>query len=536
MEILNVKNLTFSYPDTEEPALKNISLSVSAGEMIMLMGRSGCGKTTLLRLLKSELAPSGMLEGEINVTNSSDIGFVMQNPDLQTVCGDVYSELCFGLENTGLPAEEIFRRTGETACYFGVEHLLRREIHTLSGGEKQLVCLCSVMAMRPKLLILDEPMSRLDPISAESFAAVLARINRELGTTVIIAEHFCDELFHLCGKAALMDSGRLEYFGAPQKAVFNKGFEKFCPAAAQLALASNRKEDIPLTVREGRNFLLKHFCPVKVDLKETEFSSETVLECKDLYFRYERQSPDVISAADFALHKGEICTVTGSNGAGKTTFLKCLGGILPPVSGKIKIFGKSIKGYKNGSLYRECIAILPQNPYDLFVKSSVREDCEYAVRAMRYDASDIDKTAEMLGITDLMDTHPRDLSGGEAQLCGLCRILLCKPKILLLDEPVKALDPYSAQRIGEVLIRLKETGISILMISHSLEFAAEFSDRCVIFFGGQITGGGNTQKFFSQNRFFTTSAARIAQGHTENAVTVSQLCSSLKEIQTDERT
>lgn len=536
MEVLNVKNLSFSYPDTAKPAVNNVSFSVSAGETIMLMGRSGCGKTTLLRLLKPELAPLGTLEGEINVRNSSRIGFVMQNPDLQTVCDDVYSELCFGLENMGLPSAEINRRVGETVCYFGIERLLNREIHTLSGGEKQLVCLCAVMAMRPDILILDEPMSRLDPVAAESFAAVLARLNRELGATVIIAEHFCEGLFHLCDNIALMEDGSLSYFGTPKKAVFNKGFEKFCPAAAQLALTADMTDDIPLTVREGRDFLIRNFSPAKVDCTETLLSDETVLECRDLYFRYERQSPDVISAADFALHKGEICTVTGSNGAGKTTFLKCLGGILPAVSGKIKVFGKSLKSYKNGSLHRECIGILPQNPYDLFVKGSVKEDCEYAVRAMNYNTSDIDKTAEALGITHLMETHPRDLSGGEAQLCGLCRVLLCKPKILLLDEPVKALDPYSAQRIGEVLLKLRDAGISILMISHSLEFAAEYSDRCVMFFGGKITGGGSPWAFFSHNRFFTTAAARISRGHTENAVTVSQLCGALKEKRTDEKT
>lgn len=533
MEILNVKNLTFSYPDVNEngniqkTALSDISFSVSGGEMIMFMGKSGCGKTTLLRLLKSELAPSGNLKGEINIINSSEIGFVMQNPDQQTVCDDVYSELCFGLENMGLPAEEISRRVGETVCYFGIEHLLRREIQTLSGGEKQLVCLCSVMVMRPEILILDEPVSRLDPAHAESFVAVLARLNRELGTTVIIAEHFCEGLFHLCDKIAFLKEGRIIYFGNPQRSVLSRGFEIFCPAAARLTLGVGVTENIPLTVREGRNFLAANFAPAKVDLKNIPVCSESALECRNLYFRYERQSPDIISAADFLLHKGEICTVTGSNGAGKTTFLKCLGGILPAVSGKIKVFGKSVKSYKNGSLYREGIGILPQNPYDLFVKSSVREDCEYAVKAMGYDMAYIHKTAEMLGVTHLMDTHPRDLSGGEAQLCGLCRVLLCKPKILLLDEPVKGLDPYSVRRIGEVLLRLKKSGMSILTISHNLEFAAEYSDRCVMFFGGQIAGGGSPQEFFSHNRFFTTAISRISRGHTENAVTVSQLCDAL---------
>lgn len=533
MEILNVKNLTFSYPDVNEnvniqkTALSDISFSVSGGEMIMFMGKSGCGKTTLLRLLKSELAPFGNIQGEINIVNSSEIGFVMQNPDSQTVCDDVYGELCFGLENMGLSPEEISRRVGETVCYFGIEHLMGREIHTLSGGEKQLVCLCSVMAMGPEILILDEPVSRLDPAHAESFAAVLARLNRELGTTVIMAEHFCEGLFHLCDKIAFLEEGKLMYFGEPQKAVLSRGFEIFCPAAARLALGVGVTENIPITVREGRDFLSVNFAPQKVDLKSVPACHESVLECMDLYFRYERQLPNIISAAEFCLYRGEICTVTGSNGAGKTTFLKCLGGILPAVSGKIKVFGKSVKSYKNGSLYREGIGILPQNPYDLFVKSSVREDCEYAVKAMGYDMADIHKTAEMLGVTHLMDTHPRDLSGGEAQLCGLCRVLLCKPKILLLDEPVKGLDPYSVRRIGEVLLRLKKSGMSVLMISHNLEFAAEYSDRCVMFFGGQIAGGGSPQEFFSHNRFFTTAISRISRGHTENAVTVSQLCDAL---------
>lgn len=539
MEILNCKNLSFYYNGSEKAALKNINFSVCSGELILIMGKSGCGKTTLLKLLKPEISPFGRLEGEIFIggekaesgLKTPKIGFVMQNPESQTVCDTVFSELCFGLENMGLSAADINRRVGETVSFFGIERLVHREISTLSGGEKQLVNLCAVMAMDPDILILDEPVSRLDPVTAESFMSALVRLNRETGTTVIMAEHFCEGIFHECDKVMLMSEGEIKAFCAPEKIPAEsaaKGFSAFLPCAAQAAATAGLKENCPLTVRQGRSFLAENFSYAKVESEKNKAEGETVLCCKDIWFRYEKSGANILSGLDFSLRKGEIFTVAGSNGAGKSTLLKCLGGILSPYAGKVKVFGKPIKSYKNGSLYKSCIAMLPQDPYDIFVKPSVAEDWEYACKAVGGNRSQMNEIIGELGISHLMDMHPYDLSGGEAQLCAIGRILLCRPKILLLDEPVKALDPERGKRIGSLLLSLKDKGISILCVSHSLEFAAEYSDRCGLFFDGRLAACADTSEFFTQNRFYTTAVQRMSRGIFDGAVTVSQVCTEIK--------
>jgi len=536
MEILNCKDLSFTYNGSTEKVLKDINFSVQKGELILIQGGSGCGKTTLLKALKPELSPLGKYWGEIFLegkrldksTKTPQTGFLMQNTDSQTVCSSVYEELCFGGENLGFDSAKINRRIGETVSYFGIGHLLHREISTLSGGEKQLVALCSVMVTDPGILILDEPVSRLDPVAAEELAAVILRINRELGTTVIVAEHFAEGFFYGCDKVMLMDNGSIADFAPPKKcAAENPGFRYLFPCSVRILPENAQVRDIPLTVREGRKFLSENYSPAEIPQAAEKLSDESVLECRDLWFRYSRSSPDILAGTDLTLHRGEIFTAVGANGAGKSTLLKCLGGLLSPYSGKIKVMGKPLKGYKSGALYHECISVLPQDPYDMFIRQTVRDDYRYALSAMGRDLSYADEMGERLGISRLMERHPYDLSGGEAQLCAIGKALLSQPKILLLDEPVKGLDLRWISAVGKLLLELKAAGISVLCVSHDLEFAAEYSDRCGLFFDGRIISAASPREFFSDSSIYTTSASRIARRFFRGAVTAGQISAEI---------
>ena len=544
MEILSVKNLSFSYNGAEKPAITNAEFSVNSGEICLLMGKSGCGKTTLLKLLKREISPCGEKKGEIyifneristlsNVSSACEIGFVMQNPDEQAVMDNFFSELCFGLENMGISPDEISRRVGETVNFFGIENLCTRQISTLSGGQKQLCNLCAVMVMNPKILILDEPTATLDPVSAENFIRTLLRLNRELGTTIIIAEHNSEEIFPYADKVLLMENGEIISDLNPYETVKEFGklekWASFFPCAAQIySVAEGKKQSPTLTIRAAKTFLEDNFTKDFSENNKVFTDKEVILSAENLSLRYDRDLPDILKDMDIELFKGEFFTIVGSNGVGKTTMIKVLSGLLHFYKGKIKVDGKKIQSYKNGSLYKNMIAVLPQNPYDLFIKETALEDFQYVLKAISNENDDIiTKISSQLGISHLLNMHPYDLSGGEAQRCAIARILLCEPKIIMLDEPVKGLDNEGVREVGCLLKDLQKRGITLLCVTHNLEFAAEYSDRCAMYFDGRIIGTDTPEKFFGENNFYTTSASRISRNVFKNCVTISDLKSRI---------
>ncbi len=556
MEILHIENLTFTYPKTKKPAIENIDLSINSGEFTVICGQSGCGKTTLLKLLKKELAPAGEKSGRIlyggvlqeelpDKTSASEIGYVLQNPDSQIVTDKVWHELAFGLENLGVPTEVIRRRVGEMASYFGIQDWFRKKTDELSGGQKQLLNLASVMVMQPRILILDEPTSRLDPIAATDFISTLQKLNRELGLTVIIAEHRLEEVFPIADKAVVMDGGRIIVQGAPREigdklSEINKEHPMFCglPSAVRIYNALGIEDSCPLTVREGRAFLEKHFSPETELEMTTEYEhNETVaIEMKNVWFRYEKDLPDILRGTSFKVYSGEIYCILGGNGAGKTTALNVISGLDKAYRGKIIINGKQIKDYKGNSLYRNLLALLPQEPQTVFIKDSVREDLLDMLEILEIPKAErekkIDDTAQKLGITELLDKHPFDLSGGEQQKCAIAKILMSEPKILLLDEPTKGLDAFSKLNLRKLLRGLKQAGMTIIMVTHDVEFAGETSDRCALFFDGEILSADIPERFFSENNFYTTAANRMARGLWKYAVTCGQVvekCRKAKE-------
>ena len=546
MEILRVENLTFAYPETENTALSDVSFSVNAGDFTVLCGRSGCGKTTLLRLLKKELSPVGKTQGEIFFkgqklteidakTSASKIGFVMQNPESQTVTDKVWHELAFGLENLGLPTGEIRRRVAETASYFGISDWFRKRTDELSGGQKQILALASVMVMHPDILLLDEPTSQLDPIAAADFIATLKKLNRELGITVITAEHRLEEIFPVADKVMVMDSGKLEAFAPPEKIGTllpeTHPIKKALPSATRIALSLGKKDDLPLTVREGKTYLEENFKKSEkpLEIKEYTHSDEKAIELKNVWFRYEKDLPDILRGLTFSVYKGEIFSVLGGNGVGKTTALNVISGLAKAYRGKTLISGKKVGDYKNNSLYRQKLAFLPQNPQTVFVKDTLKADFEELLKALDIPK---DKREEKIlaavkktGTEEFLTRHPFDLSGGEMQKAALAKILLAEPEILLLDEPTKGLDAFSKENLKNLIFSLRDGGLTVLEVTHDIEFAAEISDRCALFFDGEIVSADIPEIFFAGNDFYTTAANRIARNLYENAVTCEQVVS-----------
>lgn len=553
MEILRIEDLSFRYAKAEQNAVEHVSLSVNSGEFTVVCGESGCGKTTLLKLLKRELTPAGDITGEIfykgvplreldNKTSACEIGYVLQNPDNQIVTDKVWHELAFGLENMGVPTDVIRRRVGEMASYFGIEDWFRRKTDELSGGQKQLLNLAAVMVMQPEILILDEPTSQLDPIAAADFIATLQKLNRELGLTVILVEHRLEEVFPIADKVLVMENGGVLLYDAPGNigaslAGIRQDHPMMfgLPSAVRIYNALNIKDDCPLTVREGRGFLQKYFADTDYQPEYPVYrpNDDIVIELKNVWFRYERDLPDILRATSLRVHRGEIYCILGGNGTGKTTMLNVISGLNKAYRGKVLIDGKPIKEYKGNSLYRKKLAYLPQNPQTVFIKDTVREDFTEILEALDIPKNErtqkTDAVAEKIGISHILNKHPFDLSGGEQQKCAIAKMLLLEPEILLLDEPTKGLDAYSKRTLKEILASLKNDGLTVLTVTHDVEFAAENADRCALFFDGEILSADVPEKFFSENNFYTTAANRMARNIWKNAVTCGQVIACAKE-------
>lgn len=528
MEILSCENVAFKYNESTDYAISDCTFSVKKGEKIMLCGASGSGKSTLLRLLKRELSPRGELSGDITLMgkdrselsdreSAEKIGFVMQSPDSQTVCDKVSAELAFGLESFGVKSGEIQSRVGEMAAFFGIEPLYDRDISTLSGGQKQLVALCSVMATDPDILLLDEPTAQLDPVAARELLGILDRLNKEMGVTIIIAEHDPEELFDSCDKILYLANGKTEFFGTPAltaKYFVENALEGFLPETAKAF--ARLCDDLPLNVRQGRAKLEKLGVTdiPKQAVNDTERAEPYALQCKNLWQRYEKNSPDILKGCDLGIRKGECYGLLGSNGGGKSTLLRVICGLCKPYMGTVSLFGKKQKAYKNGSLFRGMLAFLPQEPVTMFVKESVREDL-----LQSGDKVTVENVSQRMGIEHLLDRHPWDLSGGEIQKCAFAKILLADPKIIVLDECTKGMDSFAKKALGDILLDLKDEGRTILLVTHDLEFAAQYCDRCGLLFDGKIVAEDNAVEFFSHNRFYTTAAARLTRGFFSGAVT-----------------
>ena len=553
METVKVNSFGFKYSLGSKPALKNINFTVNEGEFIVVCGPSGCGKSTLLRSLKPQLRPFGTSEGSIefcgenindipDAKSAAEIGFVMQSPDAQIVTDKVWHELAFGLENLGVPTRIIRSRVAEMANYFGIHTWFRKKTAELSGGQKQLLNLASVMLMQPKLLILDEPSSQLDPIAAREFLENVRKINLELGTTIIITEHNLEDVYGYADKVLLMEHGEaIKYLPPQEMAQYlaeneRDGMYKALPTPARM-YGCVLKGECPLSIVEGRRWFSRQMegksLPSLV-LKEEKRPEEKAIDVSEVWFQYEKGAEPVLRNISFSLRRGEICSILGGNGAGKTTTLSVISQKNKFNMGKITVAGKDLKKYKGTELFEQNLGVLPQNPQSLFVFETLRQDLEEVLKIRKFKKEEISErvtlVSKMLGLAELLDRHPYDLSGGEMQKAALAKILLLEPKILLLDEPTKGMDALSKENLGGILRGLRDDGVSVLMVTHDIEFCAKYSDHCMLFFDGYIVSEGSPKKFFADNSFYTTAASRMTRHLVPNIITCEegeQLCKSL---------
>ena len=520
MASIHIENLSFAYPECAEPALRDVSFEVESGEFAVICGASGSGKSTLLRMLKPSLHPYGRTEGRVLIDGKpldslsqreecERIGFVQQSPENQIVTDKVWHELAFGLESLGLPNEAIRRRVAETTAFFGLESVFEKEIAVLSGGQKQLVTLASVMAMQPEVLILDEPTAQLDPVAAAEFLSCLRRLNRELGVTVILSEQRLEDVFPLCDKALVLDNGRVKASGMPSEIYRSLPLSEAAAWAMMPAFARIWREvgegECPLTLAQGReqlrDYVLTHQT-FPLPPEEIPSCGEVILQLKDAWFRYKKDAPDVLKGLSFLVRRGECVAVLGGNGAGKSTLLSILGGAQQAYRGKL-----------SGN-YRRA-ATLPQSPRAILSGKTVR----HSLMEITRDPSLLTRVIKVCRLDDLLERHPFDLSGGETQRAALAKVLLTQPDLLLLDEPTKGLDNGFKEEFAAILRSLNARGVTVVMVSHDVEFCARYPHRCLMLFGGELVAEGTPRVFFATNSFYVTAARRIAKGVLDEAVT-----------------
>lgn len=546
MAFIEFKDICFTYPKMMDSALQNIDLQIERGEFVVLCGLSGCGKTTLLKQLKQEITPFGEMTGQIMLEHrllstlterekATRIGYVMQNPDQQLVTDKVWHELAFGLENLGVPTQEIRRKVAEMANYFGIQNWFHHDTATLSGGQKQLVNLASVMVMQPDVLLLDEPTSQLDPIAAMEFIHTVHKLQIELGITVIMVEHRLEELFSIANRVVVLDEGRIVANDAPHKVIHQlkttkrvPSFQLSFPVSVQMQYALHPSVDnIALTIQQGQKW-------VRDELPQGTFfeqrnereAADVALAIENSYFSYGLNEKDVLQDFSLQLYRGEIFTLLGGNGSGKTTAMKVMMGLLRKRSGSLSLYGKPFKKYKKETLYREWIGICPQNPQTIFTAKTVLEELQDVTSVWRCSEEEKRQKeraiAQKLMITHLFEQHPYDLSGGEQQKVALAKVLLNNPTILCLDEPTKGMDAYSKQQLAQFLITLKNEGKTIFIVTHDLEFSALYADRTALFFDGDVVSCAPTTVFFTGNHFYTTAAHRITRQWIEGLTTLPQ--------------
>ncbi|MDR1495353.1 MAG: ATP-binding cassette domain-containing protein [Clostridiales Family XIII bacterium] len=585
MALVAVKNLSFTYPERTEAALRDISFTADRGEFVVVCGKSGCGKSTLLRHLKTALTPYGERAGAVffdgrplsevdQREQTSRIGFVLQSPENQIVTDKVWHELAFGLESLGEKTPVVRRRVAEMTSFFGIQEWYDKKVTELSGGQKQILSLASVMAMQPDVLVLDEPTSQLDPIAAEDFIETLKKINDEIGVTIILSEHRLEGALPRADRAVCMAEGRvicegsvtgvgraLEGMGDPMLSAMP------APMRVYLALEGAGHEgsagsaddsivaDVPKTVREGRIYLERKvganrakeaviFRPDRaaplIAIKDTETISsrpdgvEPFIAMKDVWFRYERGGRDIVRDLSFTLKGGEFVCIVGGNGTGKTTMLGIVTGANGYWRGKARVLGLDPKKATVRQLSQAGLAALPQDPQTLFTRNTIFDNLVDVAAAHGKSASseeieeEVRRVCELTDITDLVGFHPYDVSGGEQQRSGLAMALLARPKLLLLDEPTKGMDNFFKEKFAAILERLAADGMGVLMVSHDVEFCAKYAERCALFFNGGIVSEGEPREFFSGNSFYTTSANRMSRGIIEGATTAEEIVEYIK--------
>ena len=524
--LLGCDSISLEFPTKH--IFDSVTLGVGEGDRIGIVGKNGDGKSTLLSVLAGTLEPD---DGRVTHRRGTTIGLLGQKDNL--VDTDTVHHAVVG--DTPEYEWASSPRTRQILAGLISDVPWEGTVGELSGGQKQLLNLASIMAMQPEILILDEPTGQLDPIAASDFLNTLKKINQELGTTVLITEHRAEDIFPVADRVLVMEKGRLVANNGPRQigqSLFDRNSPLFpmLPAPMRVFYQCAGSGQAPLTVREGRTWLTDCFREKVPTVRSLPTASqkqfgEPALRIRDVWMRYERQSPDVLKGLNMEVPAGCLYAIVGGNGAGKSSTLRTVCGATRSYRGKIEVFGREIQKYPKGKLFQNCLSMLPQDPTNLFVKQNVRAELE----EMNGEEAEQLRVAELCEITHLLDAHPYDLSGGEQQRVALAKVLLTKPKLLLLDEPTKGLDCGFKARFAKTLKRLTDEGMTVVMVSHDVEFCAENADIAAMFFDGQIIASGTPREFFGSNSFYTTASNRMSRCIFENAVTAQDVAALYRE-------
>lgn len=462
MSALEFRDVSFTYPatDTEPhpaPVLEHASLAVPEGAFALLTGSTGSGKSTLLRLAKPEVSPTGMLVGNVlafgkdvrelsPVESAQTVGLVFQSPDSQIVCDTVWHEMAFGLENLGTPVPEMRRRVAETCMFFGMEPWFRRQTASLSGGQRQMLALAATLAMRPRLLLLDEPTSMLDPVAEKDFLAMLFRANRELGVTVVMATHAPEPMRDVATCAFRVEDGRVRELSLDDA----------------VAACAFRPEDVAAK-------------SVPANARPAASGLTPALSVRDAWFRYGRDADWVLRGLDLAAPEGQVTALVGGNGSGKTTLLQLACGALAPQRGRLSRPHAASQAY------------LPQSPRAILSAQTVREELMLWSKGAGYGEAQVTDMMERLGLAAVAVRNPLDLSGGQQQLVAFAKLLLTQPDLLILDEPTKGLDAAARTKLARLVQELRQEGRSVLLATHDLAFVSAVADSVSLLFDGAVT-------------------------------------------------
>jgi len=477
--MISVESLTFTYSGSDPPVLREVSTEIHEGEFVLVVGRSGCGKSTLCRALNG-LVPhfyGGLFSGRVLVDGRDTrkttpskfadlIGMVFQDPENQLVMTNVENEMAFGLENLGVPVPEMKERVIRYAEYFDLRRFFQRFIPELSGGEKQKVALGSVLAMKPKYLILDEPTSQLDAENAALFLDFLTKLNKEFGVGIILVEHRLERCLRYADRVILMDEGRIVADGPKNEVV---------PALRERGLLGTLTRMVNDVTGDG----------------------DMVLSAKDIHFSYDHTP--VLNGADLVLARGELVAITGANGSGKSTLIKQLNGLLKPQTGNVTLLGKDVSSVTTASLARE-IGYLGQNPNDYLFEETLEKELEFTLSNLGVDEKEwnerIEWTLSVLDLARFRKAFPRDLSCGQRERTALATVLVGRPKILVLDEPTRGLDYWNKTKLGSVLENLRRQGMTILLVTHDYRFIAEHATRVLRLEEGRLLEASVDQMIF----------------------------------------
>lgn len=562
--LVEIEDLSYWYPGSGAPALDGVSLRLFGGEFVLLAGASGSGKSTLCRAVNG-LVPhfyGGRIGGRVTVDGvdtvearvrdlARTVGMVFQDPENQMVTDSPASELAFGLENIGLERLQIRKRVEESLANLRLSPLRDRRMDELSGGEKQKVALASVLVMHPRVLVLDEPTSQLDPISANEFLSTVKSLNDELGLVVLLAEHRVERCFQFADRVVVLEEGRLAFAGRPEDmAAWSRG-RTWAPLPPVTRLfVETLGNGAPLSVKEGRMSLaaLRPERPVRepepvtpagegaarksVRVKRAASGEAPHIECRGVWHVY-GDGTEALRGVDLAIRHGEFVALIGENGSGKTTLVKHFNGLLRPAKGKVLVDGADIKGVEVATLARGC-GMLAQNPNIQLVKDTTGEELEATLCAMEVPRESwerlIEEVMEMLEIERFRGSDPRDLSCGERERVALASVLVHRPPLLVMDEPTRGVDQATKDRLAAHLREYNEAGNTVVLVTHDLEFAAECADRVLLMGSGQVLADGDKHTVLSESLFFTTQYNKCFRDVTPGVVTRAEAELALRDL------